>query len=339
MTLRLPLVARPAGFAVIAALVYAAAFFVHQALPGASDPTLLASALTVDLIVLVPLAYYVMLVRGQGWPVATMAPVVLLSLYGASVLIPDAHDGLLTLIIPAIALFELAVTGVVLYSAAKGFRSLRGMAASGTVDMLDELKRAFRAKIDVRFAADAVASEIGMLYYALGTWRRTPPAGGDGIFSYHKTSSYGAILTGILIAAAVELIGGHFLLMMWSPTAAWIHLALALYGVIWLVGDYRAMRYRPMRVQDGHISLRCGLRWQVDLTQAQIHAMIAPKRAIENRDDYLALTSATKPDLILALKTPETIDGPYGITRRAQYLGVSVDDPAGFQRAILGTDA
>ena len=335
MTLRLPAGARPAGFAALAALVYTTAFFVLQSLPGASDPTLIASALTVDLVVLVPLAYYMLLVRGQGWPVATMAPVVLLSLYGAHILIPDAHDGLLTLIIPAIALFELGVTGVVLYSAARGLRSLRGMATSGTVDLLDELKRAFRAKIDVRFAADAVAMEIGMLYYAFGTWRRTPPAGGDGIFPSHKTSSYGAILAGILIAATVELIGGHFLLMMWSPTAAWIHTALALYGVIWLVGDYRALRYRPTRVQDGRLSIRCGLRWQVDLTREQVHAVIAPTRAIETRDDYLALTSSTKPDLILALTKPETIDGPYGITRQAQYLGVSVDDPTGFRQAIL----
>lgn len=335
MTLRLPLVARPVGFAVIVVGVYVAAFFVLRALPGASNPTLVASALTVDLVVLVPLAYYGLLVRGQGWPVATMAPVVLLSLYGASVLIPDAHDELLTLLIPAIALFELTVTGVVLYSVTRGLRSLRGMATSGTVDLLDELKRVFRAKIDVRFAADAVASEIGMLYYALGTWRRTPPAGGDGIFPYHKTSSYGAILAGILIAATVELVGGHFLLMMWSPTAAWIHLALALYGVIWLVGDYRAMRYRPMRVQDGQISIRCGLRWQVDLAREQIHAVVSPTRAIENRDDYLALTAATKPDLILVLQKPETIDGPYGITRKAQCLGVSVDDPAGLRQAML----
>lgn len=74
MTLRLPLVVRPAGFAVIAALVYTAAFFVLRALPGASDPTLVASALTVDPVVLVPLAYYGLLVRGQGWPVATTGP-------------------------------------------------------------------------------------------------------------------------------------------------------------------------------------------------------------------------------------------------------------------------
>ena len=102
-----------------------------------------------------------------------------------------------------------------------------------------------------------------------------------------------------------------------------------------LVGDYRALRYRPTRVQDGRLSIRCGLRWEVDLTREQVHAVIAPTRAIENRDDCLALTSSTKPDLILALTKPETIDGPYGITRQAQYLGVSVDDPTGFRQAIL----
>lgn len=336
MTLRFPLVARPAGFAVIAVLVYTAAFFVVSALPGASNPTLLASALTVDLVVLVPLAYYVLLVRGQGWPAATIMPVVLGSLYGAHVLIPDAHDGLLAAIMPAIAVFELAVTGVVLYSVGRGVRSLRAMSEHGTVDLLDELKSGFRAKIDVRAAADAVASEVGMLYYAFGTWRRTPPVFGDGVFPYHKTSSYGAILAGILIAATVELIGGHFLLMMWSPTAAWVHLGLAVYGVIWLIGDYRAMRYRPTRVRDGQILIRCGLRWEADLTREQIHAVSAPTRAIENRDDYLSLSVATKPDLILTLVSPETVEGPYGITRKARYLGVSVDDPDAFRDAVLG---
>ena len=47
--------------------------------------------------------------------------------------------------------------------------------------------------------------------------------------------------------------------------AAWIVTVLDLYGVLWLVGDYHALRLRPTRIDDDTLVLSYGLRWRASI--------------------------------------------------------------------------
>ena len=72
---RLPLV-----FVLTAGTVYAAALAVAAALPRVDAAAVVAAALTADLAVGVPLLYWLLLVRGRGWPQLSVVPVFLASL-------------------------------------------------------------------------------------------------------------------------------------------------------------------------------------------------------------------------------------------------------------------
>jgi hypothetical protein len=294
-----------------------------------------ATALTVDLVVLVPLAYYVLMVRGQGWPVATTGIVVIASLYGAHALLPSAHDGLATLLTYLIIPVELGLSGYVLYGVVRTVRMVcsAGHDAAGRADVLDQLRDRLREKMGVRVAADAVAGELAAIYFALATWRQSPPAS-PGTFSYHRSSGYRPIFAAILIAGGVELVAGHILLSLWSPLAAWIHTALGAYALLWLVGDYRAMALRPAEHTGTGLILRCGLRWTVTIPFSDIDAVVPVSRADERREDFLSLSPGRRPDLVLRLRTPTVLDGPYGIRKEAQFIGLALDEPARFLNAL-----
>jgi len=337
LTLANRLYVRPLGFALLAALVAVAALFVARHLPAAPNPDALALALVVDLVVLVPLAYYVLLVRGQGWPVGTTAIVVLGCIYVAHAIVPDAHDGPLQVLTYVIVPAELFLSGYVLTRTLRSIRRIRqraGDAAAG--DLLDHLRTTMHEVVDVRRVADAVAHEMAVLYYALFAWRTDPAPiqQQEGAFTYHRTSGYGAILSAVLMAVVTELIAFHILLNLWSPVAAWIHTGVVAYGTLFLIGDYRAMRFRPIFVTGEAVHVRCGLRWTVAIPREEIAGVEPMRRAVEDDDGYFSAAAAMKPDLVLRLHAPTTVDGPYGMTRTAQLIGVSADDEQGLAEAL-----
>jgi hypothetical protein len=193
-----------------------------------------------------------------------------------------------------------------------------------------------RKAVDARLPADAVAHEMAVLYYALFAWRTDPTTiqQQEDAFTYHRSSGYGAILGAILMAVVVELVAFHVLLHLWSPVAAWIHTALVVYGTLFLIGDYRAMRFRPIVVTGEAVHVRCGLRWSVAIPRKEIAGVEPMRRAVEEHDGYFSAAAAPKPDFVLKLRAPVVIDGPYGLTRTAQLIGVSADDKPGLAEAL-----
>src|SRR5205814_1279247 len=77
----------------------------------------------------------------------------------------------------------------------------------------------------------------------------------------------------ILAMIGFESIGMHLLVQIWSVKAAWIVTALDVYGALWLIGDYHALRLRPTYAKDGILHLRYGLRWNVEIPFDQIEAV------------------------------------------------------------------
>jgi len=328
---------RPLGFAVLITLVAAAALAVADHLPAASRPDALALALTIDLVILVPLAYYVLLVRGQGWPGATTGAVLLGCIYAAHLIVPDAYDGPVQVVTYLIVPVELFLLGYVLTRAVRSVRRVRRRSGDvATGDLLDHLRVALRAAVAVRRPADAIAYEIAVLYYALFAWRTDPTAiqRQQGAFPYHRSSGYGAIFGAILMAVVAEVVAFHILLSLWSPVAAWVHTGLVVYGTLFLIGDYRAMRFRPIVVTDEAVHVRCGLRWTAKIPRTGIAGVEPMRREIEEHDGYFSAAAAPKPDLVLNLRAPVVIGGPYGMTRTADCIGISADDVQGLVEAV-----
>jgi hypothetical protein len=309
--------------------VYAAAFFVVEVLPRAEAPGAVAAGLTLDLVVLVPALYYTVLVRGRGWPAITLAPMFLLSFGAAALLVPPEHHELLNAVGYALPAVELALVGYVGYKAWRVVRANREASAAGG-DFYDRVRETLRGAFDVPTVAGALAYEVSLFHYAFSLRRVEASEHG---FTYHRESGYGAVVVAILMVAAVELVAVHILLQMWSETAALIHAALSLYGVVWLIGDYRAMRRRPHQLRATGMRVRYGLRWDLEATWDQV-ALARRTRQPAPGDDYLSTVPVGSPRYVVELRAPVEATGPYGITRNVRRIGLVVDEPEAFEERL-----
>ena len=318
--------------------VYSVALFiVGPALATTPQPDVLAAALTVDLVVLVPLFYYLLLVRRRGWPVFSVVPVFLLSLGAASWLVPSEHQSVLHLLEWLVAPVELFVLG---YIGVKVVRMTRRFRAQGNVenaDVYDRLREGFRQAFGVRWAADVFAFEVGLFYYALFSWRiPREEAANRFAFSYHRRSGYGPVVTAILVAMGIELIALHLLLHLWRPTAAWVMTALSVYGILWIVGDWQAVRHRPVRIEEDALLVRIGLRWTIRIPFSQIEAVYPAGKKLPARKTpgYLEAILLGKPTYLVVCKEPVVAQGLYGIQKRVTTLGFALDDTPAFEAAL-----
>lgn len=327
MTVRQP--PSPLWFAAPLLAVYAAAFFIVEVLPRASAPGAVAAGMTADLVILVPALYYAVLIRGRGWPAITLAPVFLLSFGAASLIVPAEHQSLLTAIGYALPAVELALVGYVGYKAWRVVRANRAASAAGG-DFYDRVRETLRGALDVPAVAGALAYEVSLFHYAFAVRSAEPPEHG---FAYHRRSGYGAVLAAVLMAAALELVAVHFLLQSWSETAALVHAALSFYGVVWLVGDYRAMRRRPHELRADGLRVRYGLRWDLEATWDQVSGVHRTRQPLPG-GDYLNTVPVGSPRYVVELYEPVEATGPYGITRSVRHIGLVVDEPETFERRL-----
>jgi len=179
--------------------------------------------------------------------------------------------------------------------------------------------------------------EIGLLYYALFSWRARPTdATKHGAFSYHKKNGYTTLLAGILVAMLIEMIVLHTLIGLGVPGRAWVVTVLSLYGMLWLLGDWRAVCLRPILVEKDALIVRIGLRWTVQVPFVAI-ASVRPVEAqppSRKTPGYLKALLLGIPPYLIALNHPIVAHGLYGRRKTITMIGLAVDDTVSFEAAL-----
>lgn len=310
---RWPLVA----FAAVTAAAYVVgATVVVPALATVAQPEVLAAALAVDLAVLVPLAYawLVVGVRGGRW--ASVLPVVALSAAGAWAVLPEAHAGVLAPLAVLVPVLELGAVALVVGALVRAAR--RPVAG----DALDRLRAATARVLGDGAASRALAYELAIVRYALG--RTEPPSPG----AFPARRGYGALLAGVSVAAALELVGGHLLVMhLWGEVAALVHLALSGYAILWLIGDWRALGARVTTLDDGVLRVRCGLRWSADVPLDAVEAVYHVRKTLPADRPTLDASPMRSARFALDLARPVVAEGPYGLRKKVTRVALGADDP------------
>ncbi|MGB3543850.1 hypothetical protein, partial [Rubrivirga sp.] len=149
------------AFAVLASVAYlTSALVVVPALSTAPRPDLLAKALLVDLVVLVPVAFVVLVIRARGLSWWTVVPVFGLSVGAAWLLIPDPYRGALEAVAVVVPVLEVG------FAIAVGVGLVR-RAGRGEGDVYDRLV-ASAERILPNAAGRALAYEMAVFRYAVG---------------------------------------------------------------------------------------------------------------------------------------------------------------------------
>jgi hypothetical protein len=215
---------------------------------------------------------------------------------------------------------ELALVWIAVASVRKALR------ARDAGDAATALRKGLADAIGDSIAARAVATELSILWYAAFSWGRRAPPGG---FTAYKRAGWIAIYLALALACAGEAIPLHFLFRRWGPLAAGLSVVVHAYTVLWLIGDLRALVLRPIRIEASALLLRIGLRWEADIPLREIAGV---ERG--GAGGGLRIGVIGSPNLVVRLRSPATLHGPFGIRKTSDTLLLQVDDPDALLGAI-----
>lgn len=280
----------------------------------ARNPDVASWGVTFDLTITIPLLYWFVLVRpGHARPVS-LAPVLVVCTSAAALILPRSEQAFLHQLRWLAAPLELLTVGL----------------------LIAAIRRRKPAGARERIVGGLVTTEIGILYYALFCWRAEPdvPAGAVAITT-HKRSGWGTIVVCFIVLIAFESIGLHLLVRHWSMKWAWVFTALDVYSVLWLIGDYHALRLRPTLVRERDIELRHGMRLNATIARDNI-ASIEPitDEAQWKRKGIAKLALLDEPKYLIRLREPVVAELLAGFKRRIDAVAILPDDVAAFERAL-----
>ncbi|HEY3056774.1 MAG TPA: hypothetical protein VGK31_12660 [Thermoanaerobaculia bacterium] len=323
MKQNLSVLQRPAYlFATAAAIITASCTAIVRTEVFAANPDVIAWGVTLDLMVTIPLLYYVIIVRtGVARPL-TIVPVFVAGAVLAALVLPRAYQqtqhALRLIVAPAEVLLIILLV-----------RKLAAMRQSETHG--DPLVRfhAAAAQILGKGPASAfVASEVAVMWYAFFGWNRKPDVPhSTRAFTVHERSGWGSVVACIIVLIVAESIGLHLLVQLWSRSAAWIVTSLDTYGLLWLLGDYNALRLRPSILTKERLRIRYGLRWSVDVSRDQIAAVRAASGETDwKRSGVLKVAMIDDPRYIIELREPILAVGLVGMQKKIDAIAIAPDD-------------
>ena len=207
----------------------------------------------------------------------------------------------------------------------------------GESDTATRFRLVARQVLRSRALGDVLTTEVMLLYYA---FTRPQREGESGAFSVHRTSTYVHVLVGIGMALIVETVAVHFLVRLHSPALAWVLTLLSLYTLLWLVGDYRALVARPIRVTASHLRFRYGLRWEADVPRdavKDVELLPPPMGPTPKEKGRLVVALPGGANLKLQFQRPMDFLGLYGWRKVITELRVRVDEPEKLRAALERT--
>lgn len=281
-------------------------------------PVALAAAF--DMAVVVPVLYFWLMVRGGIQPLATMLPLCLLALFRATSVVPGPP-----MVRPLLAAgVEVAAIALIVSRTRRSLRSTRGG------DVVERMEAVLLTFVRVPLLAAIAAGELAVLYYAFAAWRRAPEVPpGVQAFSIHERSGSASLFGVFAGISVVETPLVHLVVRHWSVTAAWILTAISAYGAIWLLGMSRALVLRPILVGNGELVIRSGILWTLRVPLSRIASI----QCGAGKSD-LRLCPGGDPNLAMEFSEPVVAAGIFGIRRPVKRVALSLDDVAGFGRAL-----
>jgi hypothetical protein len=309
-------------FAAATAIIAATCIAIVRTEAFARDPDVVAWGVTLDLTVTIPLLYYFVIVRTGMARTVTVVPVIVAGAILAALVLPRAYQqtlhGMRLLIAPLEVLIIILVV-----------RKLATMRRRETHrDPLERFAFVAGETLGRGPAAMFIASEVAVMWYALFGWNRKPDIpDGARSFTVHERGGWGSVVACIIVLLVAESIGLHLLVQLWSRHAAWIVTFLDAYGLLWLLGDYNALRLRPSLLTHEQLTVRYGLRWTAIVPRDQIAAIrSAEGEADWKRKGVLKVAMLEEPRYMIELREPVIATGLVGLRKMVHAIAISPDD-------------
>lgn len=290
-------------------------------------------AVTVDLLLTVPLAYF-LLIRKSQIPKTTVIPVMIIGLLIGSYFLPKENQTYLDLFKTwALPVIEVSILTFVIIKARRVIKSYKKL-KSVSPDFYETLKN-FCVEILPKKFVIPFATEVAVFYYGFVSWKTRKPSSNE--FTYHKNSGTPSLLAAFIIIIVIETIALHFLLAQWTMTAAWILTGLSIYTAVQVLGFAKALERRPITITEKELLLRYGIMNESQISISDIESVVLSSTELEK--DKLSKTLSPLGELeshnvIINLKRENTLIGLYGIKKKFKTIGLHIDEPSDFKEKI-----
>ncbi len=294
---------------------------------------LVALAASMDLILTVPIVWYLLMVRPGLRSKASMVFIGLLGLWRASFLFPD--------VVPGKLLIGAGIEFMIVVSLVVSLRGARQLTAFRDADPIDRFRQALQRLLypetrcansaPVGISVKAVASELSVGYYAFGWKARPHVPPGNRAFSLHQRGGSNLLIGCLCVVSLMEMVLVHLAVHRRSPGVAWILTAVSLWGALWMLALSRSFRLRPTLVHRDGMVVRFGLLCRLIIPAEKI--LCIEPGASAPKGTWIVPRS-TSPSVCVRFTEPLEIEFLAGITKRVEAIAISADDDTAFQDAL-----
>ena len=335
MVARLPVSARPVlGFGLLLlAVIWFEWLVIRQ--PIFRQRPLLPAAVSFDVLLGLPVLFYLLVVRPYRLPVSTVAAAFAAAVALGYWLLPVPQQQYVRWAGQALGGVEVLTTALLLVNLRRLQQAYRA-ARQHTSEVAERLTAAFRQVFGRPLVP--LVFELQVFYYALLSWRARPVVAADShTFTSYQESAFTAYVGTVMLLSVAEMGALHLLLVRWNPLVTGGALVLHLDGLLLLLAHARAVRLLPVQLTAGQeLVVHIGFFWTVRLPRTSLaRAQRLPDTPTPAPGRLnLARPLLTPPNVLLVLTGPQDIMGPYGLRRVAHELTLYVDDAAGLLAAL-----
>jgi hypothetical protein len=328
-------------FLCLAALILIVDTTVVRTLPSTDTDQFFGYAIVFDFALVIPLLYWLFIVRPKGKSVRKAVPITIVGAATAWFVLPATLRGVVwsvmwpfELLIGTIEIFVIVYEIRLLYRFIRRYRHIARLER----DTVEALRSAMKQEFGNGKLPALLLHDLTMFYYLLFSWnrKRTDVAPVESNYTYHRKTSqflYAGMITHIVVFEAVFV---HIFVQQWSHWAAWLLTAADVWILALIWADCRASALSPVRMASGRIRVRYGLRLQADLP---LDAIAGISTAAQYEPDTSERKSFAIPlsvalNVRIELNRPLLVDGFLFMPREATGLYLTMDDPQTFVRDV-----
>lgn len=291
-------------------------------------------AVPFDLMVCVPLVFYVLFVRRRGiTPIAVLPVIYAGGAVSAAVAIPNAPS-LLPVLLASAFVVDIAVLAREVPRLAKMFRKGYLARKEESAQPIEWYLGGFKEVVPSKAAARAAAMETAMWYWLAASWRQTTETPkGCTPFTYHKECGLVALSCAIVALGLTETVVVHLAVSRISAPAAFALSALSLYTLAWIAANARAAAKSPILVREDSVTAVWGAFFCVHVEGGRIErATLTDPRLHKN--EVLDMSSLGGSPCWVILREPMEAETFLGTERRVKAIKLSPDRLQEFMECV-----
>lgn len=298
-------------------------------------PKELSIGITLDLVLTIPLVYY-LLIRRKKVSKTTVASFFGLGILIASFIIPKDYQTVLSMVKKVV--FPIVELGILTFLFLKTRNVVLTFSKNKdkSIDFFTAMQLACKEVFPKRVAS-LIATEAAMIYYLFFDWKRKKIQENE--FTSYKESGIIALLFGIVIVLLIETFALHVYLAKWSVISAWVLTFLSVYTILQFISLAKSLTKRPyfFDLKNKDLILRYGF-----FAEAIIPFDLIKKIEVSSKDlpedksitRFSPLGELESHNVIIYLKEQSKFTSLYGFSKKYTSLAFFVDNKFEFKKII-----